>query len=184
MKPYWALKTIALMAPFIVRTRRSVTQPRVVRFFQDLRASPPPFPAQSLKIGVAGFCWGGYHAIYLAQDNPETRVTPPGSAKGVSLINCGFTAHPSSVSIPSDILAVRLPLSVANGPDDALMGREKMVQLTQILEANEAAAHEVVLFEGARHGFGNRGDPNDPKQAEMGLQAEDQAVNWFSKHLC
>ncbi|KAK7923002.1 alpha/beta-hydrolase [Apiospora marii] len=184
MKPYWALKTIALMAPFIVRTRRSVTQPRVVKFFQGLRTSPPPFPTQSLKIGVAGFCWGGYHAIYLAQDNPETRVTPPGSAEGVPLINCGFTAHPSSVSIPSDILAVRLPLSVANGPDDALMGREKMVQLTQILEAKEDAAHEVVPFEGARHGFGNRGDPNDPKQAEMGLQAEDQAVNWFSKHLC
>lgn len=99
------------------------------------------------------------------------------------LVDCGFTAHPSSVSIPSDILSVRLPLSVANGPDDTLMGRENMAKLTQILEANEEVAHEVIVYEGARHGFANRGDPNDPKQAEMGLRAEDQAVRWFTKQL-
>ncbi|KAK8042207.1 dienelactone hydrolase [Apiospora rasikravindrae] len=184
MKPYWALKTVAVMVPFLFWTRRSVAKPRVVRFFQDLRASPPPFQTSNLKIGVAGFCWGGYYTIFLAQDNPETRVASPGSAAGVPLIDCGFTGHPSSVSIPSDILAVRLPLSVANGPDDALMGREKMVQLTKILEDNEDAAHEIVVYESARHGFANRGDPNDPKQAEIGLRAEDQAVNWFSKNLC
>lgn len=85
--------------------------------------------------------------------------------------------------MPSDVLAVRLPLSVANGPDDMMMGREKMVQLTKILETKEDAAHEVVVYEGAKHGFANRGDPNDPKQAEMGLLAEDQAVRWFKKQL-
>ncbi|KAK8048736.1 dienelactone hydrolase [Apiospora phragmitis] len=182
-KPYWALKTIALIVPFLFWTRQSVAKPRTVKFFQNLRANPPPFKTQNLKIGVAGFCWGGSHTIFLTQDNPKTRVAPPGSGEGVPLVVCGFTAHPSFVSMPSDILAVRLPLSVANGPDDAFLGREKMVQLTKILEANEDVAHEVVVYEGARHGFANRGDPNDPKQAEMGLRAEDQTVNWFIKHL-
>ncbi|KAK8125591.1 Hydrolase tropI [Apiospora kogelbergensis] len=182
-KPYWALKTIVAMLPFLFWARRSVAKPRIISFFQDLRASPPPFQSHGLKIGVAGFCWGGYYAIFLAQDNLETRVAPPGSAEEMPLVDCGFTAHPSSVSIPSDILSVRLPLSVANGPDDTLMGRENMAKLTQILEANEEVAHEVIVYEGARHGFANRGDPNDPKQAEMGLRAEDQAVRWFTKQL-
>ncbi|KAK7988683.1 hypothetical protein PG989_008998 [Apiospora arundinis] len=183
LKPYWALKTVAGMLPFLIWTRQYIAKPRIIKFFQDLRASPAPFQTPRLKIGVAGFCWGGYYTIFLAQDNPETRIANPGSAEKVPLVDCGFTAHPSSVSMPSDVLAVRLPLSVANGPDDMMMGREKMVQLTKILETKEDAAHEVVVYEGAKHGFANRGDPNDPKQAEMGLLAEDQAVRWFKKQL-
>lgn len=184
MKPYWLLKLASSLLPWAFWTRRAVTKPIITKFFQHLRSNPPPFSTPNrLKIGVVGFCWGGYWTIWLASDDPTLRFASPGSDEKPPLIDCGFTAHPSLLSFPADIEAVKRPLSVANGPDDYWMGRENMLTLTKILEAKEDSVHEVVVYDGARHGFGNRGDPNDPKQAEMGLQAEDQALNWFKKHL-
>ncbi|ORY68800.1 Alpha/Beta hydrolase protein [Pseudomassariella vexata] len=191
LKPWWAIRIASALLPFGFWTREAVTRPRIIKFFQDLRSSPAPFATvERLRIGVAGFCWGGYYTVLLAKDLPENQIaTPPGSdddgniGEKVSLIDCAFTAHPSLISVPKDIVAVKRPLSVANGPDDAFLGREKMVMLQQILGAQEHIAHEVVVYDGAKHGFAVRGDPRDPKQAELGARAEDQAVSWFRKHI-
>ncbi|KAI0134384.1 hypothetical protein BJ170DRAFT_729608 [Xylariales sp. AK1849] len=160
-----------------------VAKPRITEFFQRLRSNDPPFQTQRLKIGVAGFCWGGCYTVYLAKDAPETRVAPPGSEEKVPPIECAFTGHPSLLTMSKDIEAIKSLISVANGPDNAYMGREKMMISKKVLEAKEDNAHEVVVYDGAKHGLAVRGDPNDPKQAQLGAQAEDQAVNWFKKHL-
>jgi dienelactone hydrolase len=188
LKPWWVLKMVAAFTPWLYWTRQSASKPRITKFFQDLRSSPPPIPTtEQLKVGVAGFCWGGYYTIYLARDEPHTRVSSPGSNETSPLVDCGFTAHPSLLSVPKDIEGVRLPLSVGNGPDDAMLGRKKMALFKKILEEKDdggkGVKHEVVLYDGATHGFAIRGDPNDPKQAELGQRAEDQAVNWFRNQL-
>ncbi|KAI1875664.1 uncharacterized protein JN550_001950 [Neoarthrinium moseri] len=183
MKPYWALRLSVAIIPWLFWTRESATRPRLTKFFQDLRSNPAPFETQRLKIGVAGFCWGGNHTIFLARDEPHTRVSSSGSGETLPLVDCGFTAHPSFVTVPKDIEGIRRPISIANGPDDQFLGRENMAVLKRILEAKEDNAHEVVVYDGAKHGFAIRGDPNDPKQAELGAQAENQAVNWFKKQL-
>lgn len=212
LKPLWYIAAGWVFLPFALRNFTSTALGHMEGFLRALRDSPPPeviprppsatatagdaqAPTEgaksSIKIGVAGFCWGGRYAILLAG--------PAGSGAssgGEKLVDCVFAAHPSLVSVPQDVRAVTgtVPVSIANGPDDEWMGRKKMDELRRLLLeepkvagqgalAGGESVHEVVVYEGARHGFAIRGDPNDPRQAEMGMQAEDQAVAWFRKHL-
>ncbi|KAK9782788.1 hypothetical protein SCAR479_01131 [Seiridium cardinale] len=182
-KPYWAIQLAVSVIPWLYWSRQAVSKPLITKFFQDLRSHPPPFSTQRLKIGVAGFCWGGYYTFYLTRDEPGTRVASLGSEEKLPLVDCGFTAHPSLLTVPRDIEGVKLPISVGNGENDEFLGHKNMMILKNILEAKEDQAHEVVIYDGARHGFAVRGDPKDPKQVELGAQAEDQAVNWWKKQL-
>jgi dienelactone hydrolase len=140
--------------------------PKVLEFISELRQSE----AKELHIGVAGFCWGGQHIVELAR----------GPVEQSSLVHALFTAHPSMLSIPNDIEAIRKPLSIAVGDSDHLLSEKQIRQIDQILERN-AVLHEVVIYEGAGHGFSIRIDRVNLKQAEQAVQAEKQAVDWFTK---
>ncbi|RDW81937.1 hypothetical protein BP6252_03049 [Coleophoma cylindrospora] len=183
--PFYIFQVALTMVPFIIRTRESVCKPRVLSFFQALRTSPPPFETNDLKIGAAGFCWGGKYTVLLAQDNPSSRVhrnaEQSSSQALLPLIDCGFTAHPSSVSVPKDIEKVVLPLSVAIGDVDMMMSGPKILQMREILEKKKAGDHEVCIMPGAKHGFTARMDPSDKHQVECAAKAEEQAINWFRR---
>ncbi|KAL2127094.1 hypothetical protein VTI74DRAFT_11331 [Chaetomium olivicolor] len=177
-KAFTTLRLIPMLLRFILHNRAAVAHPRVVAFMRALRTASP-----ATKVGVAGFCWGGLHAVRLTHDVPSNKVTVDGTE--YPLIDCAFTAHPSLLSFPKDILAVVRPLSVANGDDDSYMGKEKMQRLVKILEGKNAErgeeAHEAVVYPGAKHGFAVRGDREDPRQRERGEESEEQAVRWFRR---
>lgn len=84
------------------------------------------------------------------------------------------------VSIPKEIEAVTLPLSVAVGEDDMAMGAPLIQQMKEILEKRKDD-HEVVIMPGAKHGFAVRTDPKDPLQMEYADKAELQAIDWFTR---
>jgi dienelactone hydrolase len=129
--------------------------------------------AANLPVGVAGFCWGGQHTVHLAAE-------PPSNSK--ALVDVFFTAHPSSLSFPKDIERIRKPFSVAVGDKDPLMTPKQARETEAILKKNKVE-QEVVIFEGAGHGFSVRIDRTNPKQTEQAVQAEVQAVKWFIKHF-
>lgn len=184
-KPFYVLQLLAIGLPWKYRTRYSVTQPRVFSFVKALRTSPPPFETNNLKIGAAGFCWGGRHTILLAADTPSSRVYRHESQVTSStlepLIDCAFTAHPSSIEVPKDIEAVTIPISVAVGENDMAMGAKNIQQMKGILENKKVGEHEVVIIPGAKHGFSVRTHPDDKHEMECAQQAEDQAISWFSQ---
>lgn len=185
-KPLWILQAVAQFVPFILRNYPTIAKPRVFGFFQALRTSPPPFPTPNLKIGAAGFCWGGKFTVLLAQNPPSSRVvrheSQASSPALEQLIDCGFTAHPSFISVPKDIENVTVPLSVAIGSEDMAMKGPLIQQMKEILEKKKDD-HEVIIMPGAKHGFGVRHDPKDPLQNECADKAEKQAINWFSRWL-
>ncbi|KAK4143933.1 protein AIM2 [Dichotomopilus funicola] len=182
------LSFVPAMATFLFRNRASVTQPRIRGFLAAERKSAPTTP-----IGVAGFCWGGLHAVLLTHDVPHNKVTVGGD--GVSggqeypLIDCSFTAHPSLLSLPKDIEQVVKPLSVANGSLDDHFGPEKVKILEEVLDRKNREAgleagdkkYESVVYPGGKHGFAIRGDRTDPEIREKGEQSEAQAVEWFKR---
>ncbi|KAJ3954922.1 hypothetical protein N0V92_008566 [Colletotrichum tropicale] len=193
--PVGAATMIRYFVPLLLATRAGVLVPRIANFLRALRLDPPsPLPrpststsasadgaggetsasaaAKGLKIGVAGFCWGGKYAIQLAQGT----AGPFGEER---LIDIAYTAHPSMVSVPGDLEKVALPLSIANGDDDMMMPRAKMALAKDIL--GKKGDCEVCEYTGAKHGFAVRGDPNDERQADLGMRAEDQAVGWFRR---
>jgi len=187
-KRLWTLgPAIPTIASFLYNNRSGASWPRIQTFVRAVRTTPPRLPGQTepvpARLGVAGFCWGGPYAIQLTHNTPETRMDDADKP----LVDCAFTAHPSLLSVPSDVEAVVRPLSVANGDDDEWMGRARMAELCAILDKKNSEAgapvHEAVVYPGARHGFAVRGDREDPLQKERGDQSEQQAVLWFRKHF-
>jgi dienelactone hydrolase len=166
---YNIVRTIYGFGPFMFKNRLSVTMPRVMSFLAQLRQAE----AAKLPLGVAGFCWGGPHLVQLAKEM---------NGEGKALVDVCFTAHPSALSFPKDIEGIRKPFSVAVGDKDPLMTPAQALETEAILR-NSAVEHEVVVYEGAGHGFSVRIDRTNPKQTEQAVLAEKQAVNWFTKHF-
>jgi dienelactone hydrolase len=184
-KPLYVLRTLVMAIPWMIKTRFSVTKPRVFSFVQTLRTSPPPFPTKNLKIGAAGFCWGGKHVFLLAADTPSSRVhrheSQINSAALEPLIDCAFTAHPSYINVPADVEALAIPTSVAIGDKDMAMKPPLIQQMKEILEVKKKGDHEVNILPGAEHGFAVRTHPEDKHQMDCAEKAEDQAISWFTR---
>ncbi|KAG9231414.1 Alpha/Beta hydrolase protein [Amylocarpus encephaloides] len=190
-KPVWVFRAIMTAVPWWIKTRISVCQPRIFSYLSSIRTSAPPFETAKLKIGVAGFCWGGKHAFLLAADPSGSRVarytsssrSGEGQAAIEPLIDCAFTAHPSFIDVPKDCENASVPLSVTVGDVDMMMKREQIVTMKEILEVKKRGDHEVVVIPGATHGFAVRLDPKDEFMVGCADKAETQALAWFEKHL-
>lgn len=168
--------------------RSAVAKPRILAFFQALRAatlSTSPSPeligdgpeVKGLKVGVAGFCWGGQYAIFLAQGSSKEE----GQVSG-GLIDCTFAAHPSFISIPGDIEKVKLPLSVCIGDTDLGISASGVKNLAAVLGGKDNG--ECVVLKDAKHGFALRSCVEDDLQRGYATIAEKQALEWFGRWLC
>jgi dienelactone hydrolase len=100
-----------------------------------------------------------------------------------------FAGHPSMLSLPADAAAVRKPLSVAVGSKDDALGEDKVKEIKRVLEGLQASEEgvvvqsEVVVYDGAGHGFCIRLDRHNEGQARQAEEAEEQAVRWFERFL-
>jgi len=179
-KPYYLLRAAAWIIPWFYFCRLVKSSPIVFEFFRALRTSPE---TANMKIGAAGFCWGGKFTVQLCQDPPSSRVHREGSEPGQlqSLVDTGFTAHPSFLSYPSDIDAVTKPLCIMVGDKDNQTSLAQAERAKEILEKKKAGDHSLTIIPGAKHGFAVRGFLQDEVQFKHGLMAEDQALAWFEK---
>lgn len=102
------------------------------------------------------------------------------------LVDATFAAHPSRVKIPGDVAKVVVPMSVAAGELDERFPRSQVDDVEAILRMKTekgGGEHEVVWYEGARHGFGIRGSETDGWESECGRRAEEQAIRWFQRQF-
>ena len=159
--------------PFMINCRPAVCKPRIWEFVEKVRTSEE---ARGMGVGAAGFCWGGRYTFWLCGQEGKGK-------DGKSLVDAGFTAHPSGLEIPVDVENVQLPLSVAAAGNDMVLNKEKTDELRKILERKTEKAEplcEVVDYPEAQHGFAVRGDEGEEAMARMD-RAKDQAINWFAK---
>jgi hypothetical protein len=94
-----------------------------------------------------------------------------------------LTAYPyggrlGELKVPSDLEHACLPISVAIGDHDELMGINAVREMKSCLKKNIEQ-----IYEDRTHGFVVRGDPWDPKQQEFSVQAKTQVLGWFRKWL-
>ncbi|KAL1801712.1 hypothetical protein ACET3X_002054 [Alternaria dauci] len=184
IKPFTVLRCLYHVVPWMLTCKPSKTEAGVVRFFQALRTSPPPFATTDLKIGAAGFCWGGKHTIELAKDHPGHRVPRHATRMHPEpLIDAAFVAHPTFIKVPDDVEAIKVPISWSVGEEDLQMKAHDIQTMKRILEEKTDAQHDVQIIPGAIHGFAVRTHPEDKVQMDAAQRAEDQAVAWFSRWL-
>lgn len=108
----------------------------------------------------------------------------------MQLIDCAFTAHPSFLSIPKDLEAVDLPLSVIIGDTDMAISASKVQVMKSVLEEKAKkeegpleGCYECVVLEGALHGFAVRSCVTNEKQMGYAGVAEKQALDWFARWM-
>jgi pimeloyl-ACP methyl ester carboxylesterase len=167
---YYLTYAIYAMLPFLYYNRPGLSWPKVRQFIDALRSEDPSIP-----LGVAGFCWGGKHAILLAHGEA--------SAAGKPLIDAAFAGHPSFLTLPSDIEKVKLPLSIAVGDHDSVLNAAAIKKVEGVLKKLEDVKSEVVVYNDAGHGFCVRADPGREDVLEQSEKAEEQAIRWFAKQF-
>lgn len=175
------LGVLSILLPFLYRAAPPKSYPGVLAYTQALRND---LPAEA-KLGVAGFCWGGYHSTRLCT---ETFIAD-GSSK--QLISAQFCGHPSGLTVPNmliDAISTNVPYSLAVGDRDVVLSKSTVdsivVAARKIIgEEYPANNYEIKIYKDCGHGFAVRGHPDDKAEMKGAEQAKVQAVEWFKKHL-
>lgn len=179
-KAYNAARVLVSMAPFLYYNSPVACFPACLRYARDVRATMAP----DGKLGVAGFCWGGYQVTKMACEP----VTEGGDK---ALVDAVFTGHPSKLKAPEDFVAAvetfKVPYSCAAAEFDFMFNKglsdETEAAIRQKLGPG-VGTYEFRVWDGCHHGFAVRASHDEGSDGDKGYNgAAKQAVDWFNKHL-
>jgi dienelactone hydrolase len=155
----------------------------VLEFARAVRAEL----TEGAKLGVCGFCWGGYPSTALCAESAV-------SGSEEQLIDAQFCAHPSALETPAAIVDAvskfKVPYSLAAAEKDHRLSMKKVDEVEAALRARVGAGegenvyhYEIVRYGGCGHGFAVRAGPENEVEMEGAGKACEQAVRWFKKWL-
>lgn len=122
-----------------------------------------------VKIGAAGFCWGGKVAVELAKSH--------------KYIKAAVLLHPSDV-IVDDMKEVKVPLAVLGAELDSNLPPAMMREFEAALDANKEVDDSFVkIYPGLKHGWTLRYNDTDAVAVKNANEAHQDMLNWFLKHL-
>lgn len=185
------LQVVPPMLGFMYRAAPAKAYPRILEYARAVRKDLP----ENGKVGIAGFCWGGYGSTMLCLETRE-------EGKEESLIDAQFCAHPSKVDfekvVTDAILKFKVPYSMAIGDQDMAL-KEMVKDLQKALQQKigepyewkaavkrldpEECAYQIRTYEGCKRGFAVRANPENKVEIAAAEEATKQAVEWFSKYL-
>lgn len=105
--------------------------------------------ADPARVGAIGYCFGGTVALELARSGADVA--------GVVSFHGGLDA-PNPYDTPN----IKAKILVLHGADDATMSPEVVTAFLDGLKAS-SADWQFIEYSGARHGFSNPKNGNDPK---------------------
>jgi dienelactone hydrolase len=177
----WAVLVFAPeFVPFMIKAAAPKVYTECVKYTRDVRADLPA----GAKLGVAGFCWGGYPATRLCGEARTENGSEP-------LIDASFAAHPSSLDAPKDVVAAlgkfKTPYFCAVAEFDFLFDKGAADQTEAAVKqelGNNAGPYEFFIHKGAHHGFSVRASPDEGSVGKQSYElAAKQAIDWFKKYL-
>ncbi|CAN8100510.1 unnamed protein product [Discula destructiva] len=179
-KAYALVRTVGGMGPFFYYNYPHKAFAACLRYTRDVRAAMP----SDAKLGIAGFCWGGFQVTKLAAE-------PLAEGGDKALVDAVFTAHPSALKAPDDFVAAietfKVPYSCAVADFDMMLDRKLAAQTEEAVKqklGSGAGTYEFVVWEGCHHGFAVRASYDDGSEGNKGYNgAAKQAVDWFNKYL-
>jgi dienelactone hydrolase len=181
----YILTTLRHMVPFFIRANptKAATFNNILNWTRKVKNDLPA----GAKLGVCGFCWGGYQSTHLCAEPTVEDGTE-------RLIDAQFCAHPSALKSPGDIVNAvtkfKVPYSVAVGRKDFVFSPKESEGVEAVLRERAGDGnggndihYEFKYYEGCAHGFAVRAKPGDTVQEKGAEDACTQAVTWFKKWL-
>jgi len=169
--------------PFLIRANPPGAYAGILSYARKIKASLPP----GAKLGVCGFCWGGYQSTNLSAE-------PAVEGGSERLIDAQFCAHPSGLKAPGQIVEAitkfKVPYSLAHASLDFSLTNKKVEEAEAILrekvgrgDGENGAWYEFKIYEGCHHGFAARAKPGDKVELQGAEDAKQQAIEWFNRWL-
>ncbi|KAL5400657.1 hypothetical protein PMIN03_012197 [Paraphaeosphaeria minitans] len=171
--------------PFMYRARPTLpaTMNVCLEYTRKVKADLPV----GGKLGVAGFCWGGYFGVNLCAETAK-------EGGDERLVDAAFAAHPSFLNAPDQIvdavLKFKSPLVVARAELDgglkapaAEAAEATLRQKVGNGDGENGYNYQITTYKGVDHGFAIRAKPGDEVGAAAADGAKEQAINWFIKFL-
>jgi carboxymethylenebutenolidase len=132
--------------------------------------------ADTAKLGITGFCWGGRITWTYCVHNPKVKA---GAAWYGRLVAPGKAAL--QPAYPVDLAAhLKVPVLGLYGAEDAGISVANVEQMREALKAAGNTSSEIVLYEGAPHAFYADYRPSFRKEAAEDGWKRMQA--WFKQH--
>ena len=168
----WALlRAMVHVIPFFMRAspQSGKSTGPCKEYARAVRSSLPG----SAKLGIAGYCWGGYQALFIARQATEESTT----------VDAVFIAHPAKYEAAQaeEAVAKGVKLSFAHAEQDMSLPMSKVEETRKLLERKEG--FEVRVYEGCAHGFAVRANPGKEREGEAAGEALGQVSGWFGKWL-
>lgn len=165
---------------WMARHRQGPTEKVCIGFLEKLRLSTP----RTQKIGMVGFCWGGKYAIRAGLKAHSVDI----DSERVPLVDAVVALHPSHLAIPDDVEDLVVPTSYGWGVEDTVVSFEQKARVEETHAKEEKAGAKIPDMEHktytpGRHGFGVRGNPDDPQERACLEGTEAQVLNWFQRWL-
>jgi dienelactone hydrolase len=175
---------LRLMGPFVMRASptKAKTWNPILDYTRNVKKDLPA----GAKLGVCGFCWGGY---------PSTKLCAETAVEGGTerLVDAQFCAHPSALKTPDMIVDAvtkfKVPYAMAVGTKDFVLTKTQAEETEAVLRrknesgAQEGYNYEIKYYQGCQHGFAVRAKPGDDIQEKAAEDACSQAIAWFKKWL-
>jgi dienelactone hydrolase len=185
-RPVMLVKYLAFMVRIgVYSTPQRGYRENILPFVTAVRCDLP----KGGKLGVVGFCWGGWSSIKICTEPLELNGR---AVEGRSLVDVQFCGHPYAIETPMIVDAVtryRVPVSVAVGDRDQFLKREKIDEMEAALRSLEGTAagmgtnYEIEVYPGCTHGFVVRAAPDNAVETEAAERARAQGVSWLRQYL-
>ncbi|RKO90229.1 dienelactone hydrolase, partial [Blyttiomyces helicus] len=121
------------------------------------------------SISLSGYCFGGKVAV-LASSSPLCHPH----------IAAAACAHPAKAAL-SDWAAMKIPFLFNHAGSDFSFTTDDLGEATEAME-KAGVVHEVVVYEGMKHGFTTKGDVGDQTVVKERRRALEVTAGWFRKH--
>jgi carboxymethylenebutenolidase len=130
--------------------------------------------ADTGRLGVTGFCWGGRIAWLYAAHNPALKAGVAWYGRLVGPTNALQTAHPVDLAAK-----LQAPVLGLYAEKDSGIGLDSVAQMRAALAAGSGAARksEFVIYPGAQHAF--HADYRPTYQADAALDGWRRCLAWF-----
>lgn len=121
-----------------------------------------------VKVGAAGFCWGGMVVVRLAK---------------FDCLDAAVLLHPGPIT-EEQINEVKCPIAILGAEIDNLAPPELVKKLGEILTAKfDQVDSFVKIFPGVGHGWTVRYDDNDEFAVKSAQESHEDMMNWLTKYI-